>query len=293
MITIANSELEISISSVGAELISIKSLKTGIEYLWQGKSERWEGKSPVLFPIIASVENDQYRVGDQVYQLGLHGFAMYKEFKLVEKKENEVTLQLMSDQSTLEVYPYRFVLKVTYQLIDKQVKTMYTVKNPGDKSIWFCLGGHPTFACPLESHLKFTDYYIRFQKKETAKRHLMTGPLMNGKTEEFLVQQNILPLDKELFRENAIILKHLDSDYVELLSEKGNAGLKLSIKGFPHLGIFSFAESEEDKYICIEPWQGIPGVQGREKTLQDKEGIIELEAENSYSKSFTIEITDN
>ncbi len=290
MSKISNSEIEINVSPTGAELISIKSVKNGNEYLWQGKSERWEGKSPVLFPIIASVENNQYQVDNTTYHLGLHGFAMHKKFRLIEQKKDAVIYQLQYDSSTLKAYPYKFSLEVSYQITNSVVETKYTVKNQDEKPIWFCLGGHPTFACPLESNLQFTDYFIQFQEKETAERHLMTGPLMNGKTEKFLVQQDKLPLNRELFRENAIILKNLDSDYVELRSTKGSAGVKLSIKGFPHLGIFSYAESEEDKYICIEPWQGIPGVQGREQTLQDKEGIVKLDIKESYIKQFTIEI---
>lgn len=292
MTTINNSKIKITVSTLGAELISIKSVKSGREYLWHGKSERWEGKSPVLFPIIASVENDRYQVDNKTYHLGLHGFAMQKTFQLTEQNDDSVTYQLKYDSSTLEVYPYKFLLEVTYRIISNTVETRYTVKSLDEKPIWFCLGGHPTFACPLEPELQFTDYFIQFEKKETADRHLMTGPLMNGKTEKFLEQQDKIPLNRALFKENAIILKNLASDYVELHSTKGDSGVKLSIKGFPHLGIFSYAESEADKYICIEPWQGIPGVQGREQTLQDKEGVIKLDTNNNYSKSFTIEIFD-
>ncbi|MFP4060938.1 MAG: aldose 1-epimerase family protein [Bacteroidales bacterium] len=289
---IENEQLIITASSRGAELISIISKKSGTEYLWQGKSERWEGKSPVLFPIIASVENDQYRVGDNVYHLGLHGFAMHKNFRFVRKKHDSLGFSLDFDEDTIKVYPFKFTLEVTYVLKDNSIQTIYTVTNVDDKPIWFCMGGHPTFACPLDENLNFTDYHLKFEQKETAPRHLMTGPLMNGKTEPFLDNQDEIPLSKSLFKENAVILKNLKSKWIDLLSSKDSKQVRLSIDGFPHLGIFSYAESEEDKYICVEPWHGIPGVKGKEKDFRLKEGIIELQPNRAYTMDFSITIFD-
>jgi galactose mutarotase-like enzyme len=285
-----NDQLIVTACSKGAELISIVSKKSGTEYLWQGKSERWEGKSPVLFPIIASVENDQYCVGDNMYHLGLHGFAMHKEFRLTEKEQGSLRFSLDFDEDTLKVYPYKFTLDVAYVLKDNSIQTIYAVTNVDDKPIWFCLGGHPTFACPLDKNLDFTDYHLKFEQKETAPRHLMTGPLMNGETEPFLDNQDEIPLNKDLFRENAIILKDLRSKWIDLRSSKDSKQVRLSIEGFPHLGIFSYAESEKDKYICVEPWHGIPGVKGKEKEMKDKEGVICLRQLNSFTAGFGIQI---
>lgn len=290
--SIGNEFLQITVTSKGAELTSIFSQRTGIEYLWQGKSERWEGKSPVLFPIIASLENNKYQVGNEIYQMGIHGFAMHKKFQFISEEQNSLTFQLAHDFSTIKAYPYRFLLTVVYILDGNTVHTVYKVNNLDDKTIWFCIGGHPTFACPIEQHLSFTDYYLKFDKKEKANRHLMTGALMNGQTEPFLQNETRIPLHKDLFKENAIILKNLMSDNVTLQSDKGICSVRLSISGFPHVGIFSYADSKEDKYICVEPWHGIPGVMGKEKYLQDKEGILMIDKGDEFLTSFSIEILE-
>ncbi len=291
--TIENKWIKATAVTRGAELISIVSKDSGTEFLWQGKSERWEGKSPVLFPIIASVENDRYMIEEQIFRLGLHGFAMHREFELVSKEPDSLIFSLHYDDDTLGVYPYKFILRVSYILHEKEIKTTYSVKNLDDKNIWFCIGGHPTFACPLDERLDFTDYFLKFEQKETTPRHLMTGPLMNGETEDFLQEQDVIPLKKELFKENAVILKNLRSKWIDLRSHKDPKTVRLSIEGYPHLGIFSFAESEEDKYICIEPWHGIPGVKGKEMDFRDKEGIIQLDPGSSYSMDFTISIFES
>ena len=42
---IENDFLTVDVNENGAELWSIKSKKTGIEYLWQGNAEYWKGRA--------------------------------------------------------------------------------------------------------------------------------------------------------------------------------------------------------------------------------------------------------
>ena len=59
MKTLSNSELTIKVSPHGAELCSI--LHDGKEYLWQADPAFWKRHSPVLFPIVGSVWENEYR----------------------------------------------------------------------------------------------------------------------------------------------------------------------------------------------------------------------------------------
>ena len=45
---ISNQELEIVVNEYGAELWSIRDLKTGDQYLWQGQEDIWELRAPVI-----------------------------------------------------------------------------------------------------------------------------------------------------------------------------------------------------------------------------------------------------
>jgi galactose mutarotase-like enzyme len=45
---------------MGAELTSLKSKTTGIEYIWCGNTDIWYGQSPILFPIIGRLLDDKY-----------------------------------------------------------------------------------------------------------------------------------------------------------------------------------------------------------------------------------------
>ena len=107
-----NETLTAEIESFGAELKSIKSNATGVEYMWYGKSEYYKRTSPILFPFVGSLKNQEYTYEGKKYPMTQHGFARDMEFKVTEQKEDELWFLLVSDDSTLEKYPFSFALSV-------------------------------------------------------------------------------------------------------------------------------------------------------------------------------------
>ena len=63
MIELKNEQLAIRIAELGAELQSVQDSK-GREYMWQAGAE-WPRHSPILFPIVCSVNNNTYVVDGQ------------------------------------------------------------------------------------------------------------------------------------------------------------------------------------------------------------------------------------
>ena len=55
--TLSNGQISVTISDVGAELMSITG-KTGSEYLWYGEPEWWEYRAPVRFPIVGGLRDN-------------------------------------------------------------------------------------------------------------------------------------------------------------------------------------------------------------------------------------------
>ena len=99
MQTLTNGTLTIKVKEHGAELASI--VKNGVEYLWQADPKFWARHSPVLFPIVGSVWEAKYRVGETVYPLSQHGFARDMDFELVSQSETDVRYRLVSNEQTL------------------------------------------------------------------------------------------------------------------------------------------------------------------------------------------------
>ena len=78
-----NAQLSICVDSFGAELKSLKKKASNMEYMWDAKPEYWKRTSPVLFPIVGSLNNGCYRYDGKVYPMSQHGFARDMEFSLL------------------------------------------------------------------------------------------------------------------------------------------------------------------------------------------------------------------
>ena len=147
MVELQNEQLSVVISEKGAELQSIKDAN-GKEYLWQADPNYWPRHSPILFPIVCSVNNDTYRIEGKEYHLPRHGFARDTEFKLIAQSERKVTFALESSEETKKVYPYDFTLSISYILDDKKIGVIWHVLNTDTQEIHFQIGGHPAFNVP-------------------------------------------------------------------------------------------------------------------------------------------------
>jgi galactose mutarotase-like enzyme len=155
MVELKNEQLTIRVAELGAELQSVKD-NEGREYMWQA-GEQWPRHSPILFPLVCSVNDNTYVVDGKEYHLPRHGFARDKEFMLVSQTQEKVTFALHESEETLKVYPYHFNLAVTYRLEANKVHVIWHVENTDTREIHFQIGGHPAFNMPsgkLEGMIK-------------------------------------------------------------------------------------------------------------------------------------------
>jgi galactose mutarotase-like enzyme len=288
MHVIENHNLTITINPAGAELSSIVNKVNGLEYLWSGDPNFWAKKSPVLFPIVGTLKDNAYFYNDKKYELGRHGFAREMNFIVTEKDLTSLTLTLHDDESTVKVFPFHFSFSIKYAIRENELFVTYSILNKGQEIMYFSVGGHPAFKVPVSLDLKYEDYYLLFKKMETAGRWPISKEgLIESASTPLLNNTNRLPLTKELFYKDAIVFKHLQSDEVELKSDKDAAGLSFSFKDFPFLGIWAAKNAD---FICIEPWCGIADSVDSTQDLKAKEGIIALDAGNIFERTWSVSI---
>jgi galactose mutarotase-like enzyme len=309
MQTLKNQNLTIKINPKGAELTSVFNHKNQTEYMWSADADFWGKSSPVLFPIVGALKDNLYRFEGKEYHLPRHGFAREREFLVENASDENVTFLLTHDEKTLKVYPFAFEFRLKYVLHENSLSVTYSVKNMGDKTMYFSVGGHPAFAVPLSADTDYEDYYLEFNQTENFQRWgLVEGGLIASKPTDFLLNTNHLALTKELFYEDAIVLKNLQSTEVILKSDaftksddsqtegkkpqsddsqtEGNTPqLKFNFKGFPYLGIWA---AKNANFVCIEPWCGIADSENHNQELTEKEGIIALEVGEVFEKTWTI-----
>jgi len=285
-----NSLLKIEIKPKGAELCSIQSVKNNTEFIWEANPDVWGSHAPNLFPIIGAMKNDSYIYEGKQYNMPKHGFVRHNnDFKVISNTKSEVTFQLKPNDQLNSIYPFDFEFLITYELKDSSLYIHHTVKNTDSKTIFFSLGGHPAFTCPLFKNELYTDYFLEFEKEETSQSYLlnMDNGLVTEKTKAAFDAPNRINLRGDLFNEDALIFKDLKSRKVALKHQHKGEILNVKFDGFPFLGIWAKPNAP---YVCIEPWIGIADAENTDQHIKNKEGIIALEANKTFNATYSITV---
>lgn len=209
---------------------------------------------------------------------------------MIEKDDNHIVFELLWSEDILKVYPYKFSLKLSYELLDNGVKVGYNVTNLDDKDIYFSIGGHPAFMCPLMDGEKFEDYYFELNKKETSDLMELNSNLgyFTGTKKPFFNNENIINLSLDLFKDDAIVFGDLESNIISLKSKNHNKSLSMDFSGFPYLAIWT--KPTGAPFVCIEPWYGHADFYNFNGEFKDKEGIQKLSVGESFKASYDLYI---
>ena len=251
-ICLKNGELEAKICSKGAELASLS--RGGREYLWNGDPAYWNRHAPILFPIVGSLKGKQYRYEGKTYDMGQHGFARDMEFTVVSQTEKKLVMALSETEETLRNYPFRFLLELSYELKEDGLLVGWRVKNTDRKTMHFSIGGHPAFNCPMEGKGKQSDYMLRFKKDgkpltEIISAVIVEGGLVGEDTLEFGLEDGYVPLTKNLFDTDTIVLEDGQTDEVSLYDPEGKEYVRVSFP-MPIVGIWTPIQKNAP-FLCI------------------------------------------
>ncbi len=277
-----NDNFIVGVKEMGAELTSLKSKKTGFEFIWTGDESIWYGQSPILFPIIGRLLDDKYRLNGKEYTMPKHGIVRKKTFNLIDKTADSLTFSQKSDCDSLESYPYEFELQVKFQLTATGLSVTHTVINNNNNDMYYSFGAHPGFNCEIGDYLEF--------ESDTA---LVTERIDNESIlieERFPVEmnENKITLTENLFCDDALILSDYSSKAISLKSNNHNRVVKFNFNS-PILGIWAKPNAP---YVCIEPWWGINDNYDKKADLSEKRAIMKLAANDNASFNWNIEITE-
>jgi galactose mutarotase-like enzyme len=185
------------------------------------------------------------------------------------------------------VYPFEFELIVTYRLSERSVFTGLQVMNRSAEDMFFSIGGHPAFNCPIFGDDAFEDYEIVLNEEETTGNRLLTPDgLVSDKTAPFFNNSSIIPLDYAVFkRHGTLVFKNLNSTMATLRSRKTGAGVTLDFTGFQYFAVWTKPDAP---FVCLEPWLGLCDSSFYSGNFRGKTGNIQLAAGAYHSCGFTI-----
>ena len=282
---IKNEYLTATINSKGAELVSLVD-DNNINRMHIPNIKTWNSVSPILFPQISRMKGSTYIAKGKEYEMPLHGFFRKSEITPLYIEKDKIEFVFEDNDETLKHYPYHFIFKVKYELIGKSLKVTLNTTNKDNDIMYYMVGGHPGFRVPLFDNEKYEDYYIEFEQKETVSSMQVVDGFLANEYKPYLNNQNIINLRHDLFIPDAIVLKGLKSNYVELKSKTNDKVLRFHFNDFEILAIWSIS-SNEGRHVCFEPWNGIQKNFVKE---HEKMGVLKLNGHESSSFSYTIEI---
>ena len=283
MIELKNDKLTIKVAEKGAELQSVKD-GNGREYMWQAGAE-WSRHSPILFPIVCSVNDNTYVVDGKEYHLPRHGFARDTDFVVISKTESKVTLALHESEATLKVYPYCFNLAITYRLEDNKVHVIWHVENTDQREIHFQIGGHPAFNVPggkLQGIIKLDNEEAMDALKSYADgSHDMAEVALEA-------DKGIMEISNHFFRNDSVKIHKCQTHQAILMDATGKPAVTVDYKA-PVCAFWS-PYDKHAPFVCIEPWYGIGDPRGWKGEFKDKPLMNHLLPGASFMSKYTITI---
>ena len=283
-----NQHLTIEVSDMGAELQSIKDAE-GREYLWQGGA-KWPRRSPILFPLVCSVENDTYYVDGQPYHLPRHGFARDTRFTLIQQTETKLTYALHESEESLKVYPFRFNLAVSYRLDDNRLHIVWHVENTDTRDIHFQIGGHPAFLAPGCKEDEPLRGVIALDNRGPLKglKSYIDGSHEMTEIPLDMIHDGMIAFGDEFFACDSVKIHDCQTHQACLLRPDGTPAVTVDYR-CPVIAFWS-PYKKQAPFVCIEPWYGLGDPRGYQGEFKDKPYMNHLQPGASFMSEYVVTI---
>ena len=287
--SLENTQISICVDSLGAELRSLKKKATGTEYMWDASPEYWKRVSPVLFPIVGGLNNGRYRYDGKEYPMSQHGFARDMEFALREQTGDSLRFVLRATDETKAKYPFDFELELGYRLEEQNLVVSWKVTNCDDREMYFSIGGHPAFLCPIDNRGTRTEYKLSFDTDDKITSAIIGGGgTLSTRTKECALKDGMMDITEDLFDEDALIIENNQAHRVSLCDPEGQPYLTVRF-GAPLFGIWSPAK-EGVPFVCIEPWYGRCDRETFEGELSEREYGNRLAPSETFYAEYTVTV---
>lgn len=285
-----NEDIQITVKSQGAEMASLTDLRTGKQYLWTGDPAYWPRQSPVLFPFVGCTKDKKFTYNGSTYTMSQHGFARDMEFSLLSQDETSLWLRLCHTDDTLAAYPFPFTLDIGYELSDRSVKVLWRVHNPADTAMYFSIGAHPGFMCPINENETQAQCFIDFHTDKNISYNLIERDGLVGIYNETLnTAHGLAPIDAHLFDRDALIIEDGQTHKVSLCDSSKKPYVTVSFDA-PLVGIWS-PTGKNAPFVCIEPWYGRCDSTDFNGTLEERKYGQMLSGNETFKAEYLITVS--
>jgi galactose mutarotase-like enzyme len=292
---ISSGQIVFAAETLGAQPWILRFSGEETNYIWRPHAHpEKSGGTPICFPLLGAVPNGKYTLNGKEYEMPMHGFAQHCDFNVIEKSENAVLLEIRDTPETLSQFPYAFRFQVLYQVEGRTLKTEYRVTNIDTQEMFFSVGGHPRFSCPIgngANDLQFSDYFLEFEKPHPPQSIAKSYGSLETIEQLTSADGRTLHLDYALFEKGAFCYSRTSDRTVTLKCAKDNRSITMKVEGDAFLTVWN---SPKEPFIALEPWYGSitslpvnPEIDGDWKARQ---GTLCLGPNKTYTAVFYITI---
>lgn len=290
LVDLENEFLHAAADTTGAQLLSLQD-RNGLEYIWQREKAVWGRSAPILFPIVGALRGGQTEIDGESCRIERHGSCKDAEFRLLSSETDRAVFELDDAGYAPGGYPYHCTLRVGFQLCGRRLQVRAQVLNRDSREIFYCIGLHPGFRCPLFAGESFEDYCLTFSERET-EGYRQYDAVKQEFDRSYALRLpesgQVLPLRRDLFSNDAIWFDRLRSRSVKLLNRERTAGVLVSFPDFETLGLWTLPE-EAAEFLCIEPWNGSVPCSDEDDQFLHKNHLQRLLPEESRTYAMEIE----
>lgn len=240
--------------------------------------------NPVLFPLVsfnhtAGTEH-HYEWNGSVYPMPQHGFARRSPWKVVDRDETSVAMELTDSDATRAQYPFVFRHRLSYQLAGGRLHFEQVIENRSATPMPFATGFHPYFAVPLSPEGTRADCYVEVPDSE---QMFPMNSATSFSPSAFPAQN--LSLNEDV--SGTLFLGRLKKRELILVDPKSRLEVIFNFEDAPsHRFVALWSRSTKEPFYCIEPWTALPNAFTRGK---DRELIV-LPPQNTFRAAFWIEV---
>ena len=290
--TIQNEQILFTSSDQNAEPWVLRFLDEDANYIWRPPEVEKLGAA-ICFPLLGVLPDGQYTLDGQIYSMGTHGFAKDRKFKVVKRTDCQIVYELSDDEDSRRQYPYAFRLQIVYRLEAAMLKTEYRVKNNAKDVMYFSIGGHPRYACPVEtksSNVSFEEHYLEFSEavkiEDVVKAYSPIEAIQRGLQDD----GRRLRLDYSMFADGCFCFHPFQAKEVCLKNTKNKRAIRMYPRGVSHFQLWT---QPNGRFLCLEPWYGSITLSPPRATDNDwkrREGTMQLQPGEEWTGGYTVEI---
>ena len=283
---IQNEYIKVTVTTQGAQVKSVIRKCDGAEHMWSADPALWDFHAPVLFPHCGKVVDGIIEAKGERFEATIHGFVRLMEHELVEANEKRIVLKVESNEETRKKFPYDFCLYSIFTLENDTLHHTLKVENKDAEKLPFSIGYHPGFAVPFDQDHVATDYELRFSDLESP-ICINTQPtgLMHGDFYNMPANIKSIQVDENLFANESHCMVNLKSSTLGLYEKGTGRGVVCNIKDFPYVLLWS--KKGMPRFVCIEPWHGLPSLENGTSKWEEKEHTAILEPGETWSTTLS------